>query len=329
MINKDLFNKFRYDGWAVQVCMEWQHNEFLKYCKEQELDIRCKYVEERPWKSPDIYFVYSPLPDWGLHKFNGERLKEYAIPEIIKYCELIEDRLSVEDFWKQDGYVQSLILQNHKESPKDLIQVVDHRPKETTLEIKKQKDINWRVDRTLPLLTAEQLEKVIEKLTGVKINTLLEDGKYVIYILDKKYKTNTDNLLQAYLQVINQLASKYPMSEEEQKEQEKWNRCRKALNKYRSGKEKLTLNDLEDCFKFAKELNEKFVGIKIQMQGFEKPELIINQKENFDTKLEYYKKAYNEDLTLKAFNGIKIIGFTYGNEFQDIEKDLIKKEKEV
>ena len=49
-----------------------------------------------------------------------------------------------------------------------------------------------------------------------------------------------------------------------------------------------------------------FVG-KIQMQGFEKPEIIINERANFKTKFDYYKKAYNEDLTLKTFNGIKIV----------------------
>jgi len=67
----------------------------------------------------------------------------------------------------------------------------------------------------------------------------------------------------------------------------------------------------------------KYVGVKIQMQGFPKPEIIVNENENFDSKFAYYKKAYNEDLTLKTFNGIKIIGFTYGDSFEDIEKDLI------
>ena len=59
------------------------------------------------------------------------------------------------------------------------------------------------------------------------------------------------------------------------------------------------------------------------MDGFTKPEIIINESENFDSKLAYYKKAYNEDLTLKAFNGIKIIGFTFGDNFSEIEDDLI------
>ena len=85
----------------------------------------------------------------------------------------------------------------------------------------------------------------------------------------------------------------------------------------------LTLENLEGCFISAKKRKCMYVGVKIEMQGFEKPEIIINQVENFDTKLEYYKKAYNDDLTLKTFNGIKIVGFTYANNFEGLENDLV------
>ena len=85
----------------------------------------------------------------------------------------------------------------------------------------------------------------------------------------------------------------------------------------------MTIDNLEKCFNTAKELKQKYVGVKIEMEGFTKPEIIINESENFDSKLTYYKKAYNEDLTLKAFNGIRIMGFTFGNSFHSIEEDLI------
>ena len=85
----------------------------------------------------------------------------------------------------------------------------------------------------------------------------------------------------------------------------------------------LTLFDLEMVFNQAKGMDASYIGVKIQMQGFDEPEIIINPKENFDAKLEYYKKAYNEDLTLKAFNGIEIVGFEYGNSFQEIQDWLI------
>lgn len=63
------------------------------------------------------------------------------------------------------------------------------------------------------------------------------------------------------------------------------------------------------------------------MEGFPKAEIIINENANFDSKFAYYKKAYNENLTLKSFNGIKIVGFTYGDTFKQwIKRDKIKKE---
>lgn len=87
-----------------------------------------------------------------------------------------------------------------------------------------------------------------------------------------------------------------------------------------------SLNNLEKCFEVAKETNQKYIGVLIEMQGFEKPELIVNESANFDTKLAYYKKAYNEDLTLKTFNGIKIIGFAFGTCLDDIY-DYLKNNK--
>lgn len=85
----------------------------------------------------------------------------------------------------------------------------------------------------------------------------------------------------------------------------------------------LKLNNLEICFMSAMSIGAKYVGVKIWMQGFDDCEVIINSNANFEKKLEYYKTAYNEDLTLNTFNGIKIVGFTYGDSYEEIEKDLI------
>lgn len=84
-----------------------------------------------------------------------------------------------------------------------------------------------------------------------------------------------------------------------------------------------TINNLEKCFYNASQKDKKYVGVKIEMYGFKKPEIIINSTENFDSKFAYYKKAYNDDLTLKTFNGIKIVGFTYSDTFEEIEKQLM------
>ena len=88
-------------------------------------------------------------------------------------------------------------------------------------------------------------------------------------------------------------------------------------------REDLTIDNLEKCFHAASQQDKKYIGVLIEMQGFPRPEVIINESANFDSKFAYYKKAYNDDLTLKTFNGIRIIGFTYGNEFADIEYDLL------
>lgn len=87
----------------------------------------------------------------------------------------------------------------------------------------------------------------------------------------------------------------------------------------------LTIQNLINTFNSAKELKQKYVAVKIQVENSKSEEIIINPIENFDKKLEYYKKAYNEDLTLKANTNIKITGFTFRDNFGEIEKDLLSK----
>lgn len=84
----------------------------------------------------------------------------------------------------------------------------------------------------------------------------------------------------------------------------------------------LKMSHLETCFTEAQNLGESFVGVKIEMDGFPHPEVIINKNENIDSKLAYYKKTYDEDLNHKFAPGIKIVGFTYGSDYGDIQEDL-------
>lgn len=85
---------------------------------------------------------------------------------------------------------------------------------------------------------------------------------------------------------------------------------------------KLTMAHLENCFTEAENLGEAFVGVKIEMEGFPQPEVIINKGENIESKLAYYKKTYDENLNHKFASGIKIIGFSYGQDYGDIQEDL-------
>lgn len=60
---------------------------------------------------------------------------------------------------------------------------------------------------------------------------------------------------------------------------------------------------------FVEEDAEWFI-VKVKVYDSE-PEIIINPKANFDSKLHYFSKAYNEDLTLKGNSNIKIIDFDF------------------
>ena len=85
----------------------------------------------------------------------------------------------------------------------------------------------------------------------------------------------------------------------------------------------LTMTELENVFNRAIDCDENYIGVRIETQSSNKPEIIINSRENFEVKLEYYKKAYNDDLTLKSFDGIKITGFMYGDNFAEIQDWLV------
>ena len=84
----------------------------------------------------------------------------------------------------------------------------------------------------------------------------------------------------------------------------------------------LKMSNLEKCFEEAEVTKKRFVGLVIGMEGFPKPEVIINEAANFDSKLAYYQKTYDEDLNHRFAKGIKIIGFTFGNSFDEIAFDL-------
>ena len=83
--------------------------------------------------------------------------------------------------------------------------------------------------------------------------------------------------------------------------------------------EELTMKDLEQCFKDAKYTDALYIGVQIKAPGSHGMETIINPKENFAAKSEYYQKAYNDNLTLKAFDKISIVDFCIGDSFDDIE----------
>ncbi|WP_291299862.1 hypothetical protein [Desulfosporosinus sp. BICA1-9] len=100
----------------------------------------------------------------------------------------------------------------------------------------------------------------------------------------------------------------------------------KETNKEKKGEKEmasLTIEYLSNTFERAKELDYRFVGILIEKDGFEMPEVIINQVENFDSILAYYEKTYNENLNHKYAEGKRISAFTFGNSFSEIQEYLL------
>jgi hypothetical protein len=91
----------------------------------------------------------------------------------------------------------------------------------------------------------------------------------------------------------------------------------------------ITIHDLEKCFYYAINKNYSYVGVLIEMEGFDSPEIIINSSENFVTKLAYYKSTYDENLNHRHAKGIKIVDCTYGDYFDEIELDLLGENNEL
>lgn len=83
------------------------------------------------------------------------------------------------------------------------------------------------------------------------------------------------------------------------------------------------LDELKLAFKEAIESNSKFIAVEVMSKNSLKPELIINPRENFKDKLDYYSKAYNDDLSLKsAPDVIRIEKFAYANALYEIVDKL-------
>ena len=84
----------------------------------------------------------------------------------------------------------------------------------------------------------------------------------------------------------------------------------------------LRRENLVNCFTQAEKLNYTYVAVAIDIQGNTQAEIIINHKDNFEAKLNYYLNAYDENLILNADNRIRIVGFTMTDTFEQVEEDL-------
>lgn len=68
-------------------------------------------------------------------------------------------------------------------------------------------------------------------------------------------------------------------------------------------------------FLIAMENDYKFIAVIIKDDRLKKPEIIINMAENMEEKFKYYLDAYDDVLTLKTCEHIRIIGVAFFDEF--------------
>lgn len=88
------------------------------------------------------------------------------------------------------------------------------------------------------------------------------------------------------------------------------------MMRYYTGK--LSKNTLMACFKDAKEDQNLYIGLLINTVGSNSPELIVNDYENFDSKLEYLKIAYDSKLRLKhSPDKVSIVGIARADRLSD------------
>lgn len=83
---------------------------------------------------------------------------------------------------------------------------------------------------------------------------------------------------------------------------------------------------LKAVFVNAMAVGARYIGVSIKTEGSSHPEIIINPRENFDAKFDYYMSAYDDDLILISAKGkkdIRITGVAQGNAFEDIEYQLM------
>lgn len=202
MINKDLFNKFKYDLWAVRVGTEWQSKQFLKYCIENGIP-DAKNVP--PWESPNNYYVYNAFGDNEILEVGKSCFKDLRVTNYMTWLELNTEFISADKFLKQNDKIQRALFHNKGYGPDEIVLVTEKTPEVQTLNIARRENIRMTCD-SVPLLNAKSLTQIIENITKVKINAILEDNQYTIYILDRKIRTETDNLTQALWKVACKVA---------------------------------------------------------------------------------------------------------------------------
>lgn len=71
--------------------------------------------------------------------------------------------------------------------------------------------------------------------------------------------------------------------------------------------------DLMNTFMKARGSGAEYIFVAVKLPDLEIPEMIVNRKENFDSKERYYLMAYDENLVHYHNKEISIVGLSYGD----------------
>lgn len=86
----------------------------------------------------------------------------------------------------------------------------------------------------------------------------------------------------------------------------------------------MNMSELVDVFTSAITQQSNFIAVSVETAGCGGSEIIVNPGVNFSSKLAYYSKAYNDDLTLRAApDAVKIVAIAVGDSFEELERALL------
>lgn len=86
---------------------------------------------------------------------------------------------------------------------------------------------------------------------------------------------------------------------------------------------------MQDMLNTYNEQKQHAQFMLISVNAFDNaPEIIINPKENFEAKMDYYQKAYDEDLQLKTNENIRITDFMLTDDILQVVDFLDQSRKE-
>lgn len=83
----------------------------------------------------------------------------------------------------------------------------------------------------------------------------------------------------------------------------------------------LKYKDLESCFNAAYNFDKAYVGVLFTLPN-QHDELQVSLTESKETKLQYFKDNYTDELVHKHNPDVRVIGLSFGNSIDDIAMSL-------